>query len=143
LSKATPEVQRGLLGLEPAGEAEPYKEYRTLAEWLKEYPELLQRAREAYKNHPEWQGIDPDRTPVKYVPGSVTQKIRQKKGEKGGHHPHALSLGGPLGQKLTWTGEKGGQPKHPMHKWATNLHSEITRAIKKQMLMEQAVQGTQ
>ena len=100
----------------------------TLRQWLRGAPDILQEALTWFMNHPEWQGMDPDKTPVKYVPKSETDKIRNSRGERGGHHPHPLGLGGPKGQKLTPTGEVGGV-KNATHTKMTNLGNKIRDEI--------------
>lgn len=104
---------------------------KTLAEWLKDYPDLLQEARDKFKSAPEWQGIDPDSTPVFYRPKSEVDVIRAKPGESGGHHPHGLALGGPEGQVLTITNETR-KIKNPNHSAATGLQRRIINVIKAQ-----------
>jgi hypothetical protein len=84
-----------------------------------------------HRERPQWQGIDPDSTQVRYVPKPEVEKIRALPGESGGHHPHGLALGGPRGQKLTPTNETR-TIKNPDHVEATKLQMRIIRAIKKQ-----------
>ena len=101
----------------------------TLVEWLADAQDLLQLARDWHGAFPEWQGIDPDRTPVRYVPPDEVREIRRLPGEYPGHHPHPLSLGGPPGQILTRTGETL-KWKHPFHKAVSKLQNDIVRHIK-------------
>jgi hypothetical protein len=102
-----------------------------LVEWLADAPELLQAARDWYQNFPQWQGIDPDRTPVKYVPQDEVRRIRGMPGESGGHHPHPLALGGPPGQTLTPTGDTRTW-KNPTHtRVHREVHGPITKKIKR------------
>jgi hypothetical protein len=96
----------------------------TLKDWLRAAPDILQDAMDWYNNHPEWQGMDPDRTPVRYRPKDEVNKIRKMPGESGGHHPHPLGLGGPPGQVLTPTGETR-RWKNPTHTKMTNLGNKI------------------
>ena len=105
---------------------------KTLAEWLKDFPEILEQAREQFKKNPEWQGIDPDVTHVFYRTKDEVDLIRAKPGESGGHHPHGLALGGPEGQTLTQTNETR-KCKNPLHSAATALQRKIINAIKKQL----------
>jgi hypothetical protein len=81
---------------------------------------------------PEWWGIDPDTTPVRYIPKAEVDKIRALVGESPGHHPHGLALGGPQGQTLTPTGETR-LIKNQNHTAATNLQRRIIRIIRQQM----------
>jgi RHS repeat-associated protein len=104
---------------------------KTLAEWLKDHPDLLNEAREMYKSSPEWQGIDPDKTPVFYREKADVDIIRAKAGESGGHHPHGLALGGPEGQKLTITNETR-TVKNPDHSRATGFQRKVINKIKYQ-----------
>lgn len=104
---------------------------KTLAEWLKDHPDILQEARDKFKDVPEWQGIDPDSSPVFYRPKSEVDAIRAKPGESGGHHPHGLALGGPEGQILTITNETR-KIKNPKHSAATGLQRRIINIIKAQ-----------
>jgi RHS repeat-associated protein len=103
---------------------------KTLKEWLKDHPDLLQEATEMFLDSPEWFGVDPDNTPVEYKPKAEVDKIRAKKGESGGHHPHGLALGGPEGQTLTLTNETRTY-KNPLHNKATALQRKIINVIKK------------
>jgi hypothetical protein len=82
-----------------------------------------------YNRAPEWQGIDPDSTPVFYRNPAQVREIRALAAESGGHHPHGLALGGPIGQRLTVTGESRTQ-KNQQHTDATKLQNEIIRKIK-------------
>jgi hypothetical protein len=102
---------------------------KPLSEWLKDDPKLLDELRSQFKNKPQWQGIDPDSTPVFYRPTPEVKAIRAKPGESGGHHPHGLALGGPEGQKLTPTGEFGNY-KNPLHTEATNMQRQLIKRIK-------------
>jgi RHS repeat-associated protein len=102
---------------------------KTLAEWLKDSPDLLKEARDLYKTSPEWQGIDPDNTPVFYRDKADVDIIRAKPGESGGHHPHGLALGGPEGQKLTITNETR-KIKNPDHSKATGFQRKVINKIK-------------
>ena len=104
---------------------------KTLTEWLKEDPALLAEARSRYETSPQWQGIDPDNTPVFYRTKEEVDAIRAKPGESGGHHPHGLALGGPEGQTLTLTGETR-TVKNPAHTAATSLQRRIISKIKGQ-----------
>jgi RHS repeat-associated protein len=104
----------------------------TLVEWLDDAQDLLQLARDWHQAFPQWQGIDPDKTPVKYVPQDKVREIRRMPGESPGHHPHPLGLGGPPGQLLTKTGETLTK-KNPFHRAVTNLHNDIIRHIKKKI----------
>jgi hypothetical protein len=104
---------------------------KPLSEWLKDDPDLLNEAREAYNSAPEWQGINPDTTPVFLRSRGDVDAIRAKPGESGGHHPHGLALGGPEGQTLTPTGDGGGWT-NPIHSAATGLQQRIINAIKRQ-----------
>lgn len=105
---------------------------KTLVEWLKDNPELLQECRTMYVEKPLWWGIDPDRTIVFYRSKDEADAIRAKPGESGGHHPHGLALGGPEGQTLTPTGETRTY-KNPEHTAATTLQRKVIREIRKQM----------
>jgi RHS repeat-associated protein len=51
---------------------------------LADYPELLEETRQAYKEPPEWWGIDPDKTDVFYRSKEEVDIIRAKPGESGG-----------------------------------------------------------
>ena len=102
---------------------------KTLAEWLKDHPDLLQQTRDEFKRAPQWQGIDPDKTPVFYRTQDEVKEIRKKAGERDGHHPHGLALGGPEGQKLTQTNETV-KCKNPDHSKATGLQRRIINVIK-------------
>ncbi len=105
---------------------------KTLAEWLFDEPELLAELHKLHQERSEWQGIDPNSSDVFYRSRVEVQRIRNKKGESGGHHPHGLALGGPEGQKLTHTGERGaGYKKNPDHSAATALQTKVIRVIKK------------
>ena len=105
---------------------------KTLKEWLKNEPELLDEARLRHTDTPEWQGIDPDETEVFYRPKSEVDEIRKLSGESGGHHPHGLALGGPKGQKLTPTGETR-KKKNPLHSSETGFQRRLINKIKKQI----------
>ena len=102
---------------------------KPLSELLDGDQELLQETREQFLKNPEWQGIDPDKTPVFYRPKAEVDKIRSKAGESGGHHPHGLALGGPEGQVLTPTGETRTY-KNPLHTAATSLQRRIINIIR-------------
>jgi hypothetical protein len=104
---------------------------KPLRDWLKDQPELLNEARRQFKEKPQWQGVDPEQTPVFYRPKDEVDAIRAKPGEAGGHHPHGLALGGPEGQELTPTGETR-SIKNPDHTAATTLQRQIINAIKSQ-----------
>jgi RHS repeat-associated protein len=104
----------------------------TLSEWLKDEPELLDEARDAYQRTPEWQGINPDATEVFYRTKDEVDEIRKLPGESGGHHPHGLALGGPKGQTLTPTGDTR-HWKNPDHVKATRLQTRILRIMKRMM----------
>jgi uncharacterized protein RhaS with RHS repeats len=112
-----------IIGLNPISQ--------TLAEWLKDHPDLLELAREMHKNSPEWQGIDPDKTSVFYRTKDEVDIIRAKAGESGGHHPHGLALGGPEGQTLTITNETR-TVKNPSHSEATGFQRKVINKIKYQ-----------
>jgi len=114
-------------------ESKSLAETKTLAEWLKDRPDMLAEAREMFSSNPEWQGIDPDTALVTYVPKADVNKIRGLPGESPGHHPHALSLGGPRGQTLTHTGETRTE-KNPLHSRVSGLHRRILNAIKQQIV---------
>ena len=103
----------------------------TLEDWLPDAPDLLDLALDWFLNLPQWQGIDPSRTPVGYTPPDETRRIRNQPGERGGHHPHPLGLGGPPGQTLTPTGERG-RWKNPMHK---KVHKDVFNKIIKHIKM--------
>jgi len=69
--------------------------------------------------------MNPDRTPVEYVPPDEVRRRRRIPGAqdgRGGHHPHPLSLGGPPVQPLT--------PNGPMHNRVTGLGRRISNVIK-------------
>ena len=102
---------------------------KPLNEWLSDQPDLLLDARDYHNQEPEWQGIDPDKTPVFYRTQDDVKKIRKSSSERGGHHPHVLALGGPTGQDLTITGEKG-KCKNDCHTKATNFQMRLLRSIK-------------
>ncbi|WP_347349800.1 RHS repeat-associated core domain-containing protein [Flavobacterium sp. EDS] len=101
----------------------------TIAELLKDEPELLQNFRDEFKNNPQWQGIDPDKTKIQYVDKATVDDIRKKKGESGGHHPHGLALDGPEGQKLTITNETR-KIKNPLHSLATKMQRQLIKRLK-------------
>lgn len=102
----------------------------TIADLLKNDPDLLQDFRNEFKNNPEWQGIDPDKTKIQYVDKATVDKIRAKPGESGGHHPHGLALDGPEGQKLTITNETR-KIKNPKHSKATGMQRKLINRLKK------------
>jgi uncharacterized protein RhaS with RHS repeats len=102
---------------------------KTLSEWLKDYPDLLQEARDLYKTSPEWQGIGPDKSKVFYRTKEEVDVIRAKAGESGGHHPHGLVLGGPERQKLTIANETR-EIKNPDHSKATGFQKRVINKIK-------------
>ena len=104
-------------------------ESKTLNDWLKDDPELLEECNNWYKNNPEWWGIDPDNTQVFYRTPDEVAEIRKLAGESGGHHPHGLALGGPIGQKLTQTGETR-KFKNPTHSQVTGLQRKVINKIK-------------
>jgi hypothetical protein len=104
---------------------------KTLKEWLHDDPALLKQARDMHENIPEWQGINPDKTPVYYRNQDEVNKIRRLTGEKGRHHPHGLALGGPEGQTLTQTGETRAY-KNPLHTEATAFQRKLIRKIREQ-----------
>jgi hypothetical protein len=107
---------------------------KPLKEWLKDYPDLLEDLRRQYRESPEWQGIDPDKTPVFYRTQDEVRAIRNKSGERGGgHHPHHLSLGGPEGQTFTHTGDIRGQKTNDRHREANKLQNRIIDIIKNQL----------
>jgi RHS repeat-associated protein len=105
---------------------------KTLAEWLVDEPELLAQAREMFVNNPEWQGINPDSTPVTYRPRDQVAEIRALPGEAPGHHPHGLALNGPAGQRLTATGDTR-TLRNPSHVQATNFQRQLIRVIKRKL----------
>lgn len=115
------ETERGKTGVQ----------VKTLAKWLKDEPALLQEARDKFRSSPEWQGIDPDKSPVFLRSKVDADGIRAMVGESGGHHPHGLALGGAPGQTLTFTGETGSW-KNPDHSAATGLQVRIINAIRRQ-----------
>lgn len=102
----------------------------TLRDWLREAPDLLQEALDWYASNPEWQGMDPNNTPVRHRSPEENRRFRGGPGESGGHHPHPVSLGGPPGQTLTPTGERRGGPRNPNHTRATNFGRKVSREIK-------------
>jgi len=101
----------------------------TLAEWLADRPDLLDKMRTMYNEKPEWQGINPDETQVYYRPGFDVAAIRRMRGESGGHHPHGLALGGPTGQDLTITGDTRNWV-NPEHSAVTGLQRQVINVIK-------------
>ncbi len=105
-------------------------EKKPLAGWLPDEPELLNEARREHAARPDWQGIDPDSTPVYLRPRDEVEEIRKKPGESGGHHPHGLALGGPEGQRLTTTGDTRDKV-NPDHARASGLQRRLINAIKK------------
>jgi hypothetical protein len=105
------------------------RETKTLAQWLVDDPALLEEARAQHRDVPQWQGINPDTTPVFYRSPAEVEAIRAKPGESGGHHPHGLALGGPDGQTLTPTGETR-TVRNPEHTAATQLQRKLIRKIK-------------
>ena len=105
---------------------------KVLKEWLVDAPDLIEETRKWYKEKPEWWGIDPDNTLVFYRTTGQVEEIRALKGESGGHHPHGLALGGPVGQDLTKTGETRTE-KNPTHSEVTGLQRRVIREIKKKM----------
>ena len=66
------------------------------------------------------------------IPKSELKKIRARREERGGYHPHPLHLGGPPGQTLTQTGETR-WVVNPQHRNATILHMKMLNAIRKEM----------
>ena len=100
----------------------------SLRDWLREAPDLLQDALDLYANSPDWFGIDPNNDPVKRRTPEQNQRFRRNRGERGGHHPHAVSLGGPRGQKLTPFGKRG-SPTWRRHQGITNFEGKIRREI--------------
>ena len=102
---------------------------KTLNEWLEDDPDLLKECNNWYNNNPEWWGIDPQKTQVFYRKPEEVAKIRKLSGERGGHHPHGLALGGPIGQKLTQTGETR-KVKNLMHSRVTGLQRKVINKIK-------------
>lgn len=102
---------------------------KTLAEWLNDRPELLEEARKAFKDSPEWFGIDPDKTPVFLRTKEEVDAIRAMPGEQRGHHPHGLMLGGPEGQTLTITGDTKFST-NPKHAGTSGLQRRIISAIR-------------
>ena len=98
-----------------------------LRDWLREAPDLLQDAIDLFANEPQWQGIDPDNAPVRYRNAEEQREFRRRDSGPGrrGHHPHGVSLGGPLGQDLTPTGQRGGAPTHRRHQQASNFERRI------------------
>jgi hypothetical protein len=103
---------------------------KTLAQWLKNEPKLLEEAHQQFKKSPQWQGIDPEKTNVFLRAKEEVAAIRSKVGESGGHHPHGLALGGPEGQTLTQTGETL-TIKNPDHSAATGFQKRIINAIRR------------
>jgi RHS repeat-associated protein len=105
----------------------------TLRDWLREAPDLLQEAIDLFAREPQWQGIDPDNSPVRYRSRPEQDAFRRLPGESGGaggHHPHAVSLGGPPGQTRTPTGQRGGMPTFPRHQAASNFENRIRRELR-------------
>ena len=111
------------------GSKEGEKKSKALNEWLEDDPDLLKECNDWYNNNPEWWGIDPQKTPVFYRKKDEVAKIRKLAGERGGHHPHGLALGGPIGQKLTQTGETR-KVKNPIHSRVTGLQKRVINKIK-------------
>ena len=105
---------------------------KTLAEWLKDEPDLLKECTEWYTKFPEWWGISPNSTIIFYRSQDEVKEIRKKPGESGGHHPHGLALGGPEGQKLTPTNETA-KIKNETHSKVTGLQRKVINKIKKQL----------
>jgi RHS repeat-associated protein len=102
-----------------------------LRDWLREAPDLLQDALDFYNNAPDWFGIDPDNDPVRRRTPAENDAFRDSPSERGrrGHHPHAVSLGGPPGQRLTPTGERRRGPRNPRHTRASNFERRLRREI--------------
>ncbi len=105
------------------------KNSKTLNEWLENDPDLLDECKDWYNNKPEWWGIDPENTQVFYRNPKEVAEIRKMAGESGGHHPHGLALGGPIGQKLTPTGETR-KIKNQTHSQVTGLQRKVINKIK-------------
>jgi hypothetical protein len=105
------------------------KQVKKLKEWLDEDKQLLDEVTEWYNENPEWWAIDPENTDVFYRTPSEVKEIRKKAGERGGHHPHGLALGGGKGQKLTPTGETV-KVKNPTHSQVTALQRRVIKHIK-------------
>lgn len=103
-----------------------------LRDWLRDAPDLLQDALDWYANNPDWFGIDPNNAPVRPRTPAENDAFRNSPSERGrrGHHPHAVSLGGPPGQRLTPTGERRRGPRNPMHRRVTNFEGRIRDEIK-------------
>ncbi|WP_242499326.1 hypothetical protein [Flavobacterium sp. 140616W15] len=89
----------------------------------------MQNFRDEFKNNPQWQGIDPDKTKIQYVDKATVDDIRKKKGESVGHHPHGLALDGPEGQKLTITNETQ-KIKNPLNSLATKMQRQLIKRLK-------------
>ncbi|UZQ50417.1 hypothetical protein [Clostridium kluyveri] len=124
-----PKISAGTVFVSPtkgAGKAET----KTLNEWLKDSPDLLDETKQWYNEKPEWWSINPDKTEVFYRTKDEVDAIRKLPGESGGHHPHGLALGGPEGQELTITGETR-TVKNPTHSQITGLQRRVIREIKK------------
>jgi len=102
-----------------------------LRDWLREAPDLLADALDWYANAPDWFGIDPDNDPVRRRTPQENDDFRNSPSERGrrGHHPHAVSLGGPPGQKLTPTGERRRGPRNRTHRRVTDFEGRIRREI--------------
>ncbi|HKG98482.1 MAG TPA: RHS repeat-associated core domain-containing protein, partial [Pyrinomonadaceae bacterium] len=102
----------------------------TLRDWLRAAPDLLQDALDFYASAPEWFGIDPNNSPVRYRSPAENDAFRKGPGERaGGHHPHAVSLGGPPGQKLTPTGDTP-HWRNPLHKNVGEFEGKIRGELK-------------
>jgi len=69
------------------------------------------------------------------IPKSQLKKIRARREERGGYHPHPLYLGGPPGQELTLTGETRWEV-NPQHRSATILQKKMVNAVRKKMADE-------
>ncbi len=106
-------------------------ESKPLKIWLSDVPELLNEIKQWYNEKPEWWSIDPENTDVFYRTKDEVDAIRKLPGESGGHHPHGLALGGPIGQTLTPTGETA-RIKNPTHSQVTGLQKRIINKIKGQ-----------
>ena len=102
-----------------------------LRDWLREAPDLLQDALDFYANAPDWFGIDPNNDPVFRRTPRENDAFRNSSTERGrrGHHPHAVSLGGPPGQDLTPTGERRRGPRNPRHTRASRFERRLRDEI--------------
>ena len=113
-------------------ESDALKVKKTLNEWLSDEPELLGEVNKWYEDKPEWWSINPKNTLVFYRNTAEVNEIRKLPGEKNGHHRHGLALGGPVGQVLQETGEKG-KNKNKTHSKVTGLQRRVINKIKKKL----------